>query len=308
MIQENYDISNLSNFHTKAQSKLFYEFNWNVEELRNILINYPNEKKLFVSWWTNLLFAFDKFNWLVISFKKYNLEKENFIDNFINFKWEKTKISFFFDENNQILEVEWFKRISDIAEILYKNNLSQTLKRFIWLPWTIAGAVVGNAWCFWLEIENIFIEAEVLDLKDLKIKTLDKKSAKFSYRNSIFKNWEYIVLKAKFDLSWKNEKYSFDWNLDDILNFRLNKQPSWFTCWSFFKNPSKEHPAWKLIEQVWLKWKKINWAFFSPKHANFLMSDWTANWQDLIYLKELAQKKVKEKFNIDLVPEVNIIK
>ena len=136
---------------------------------------------------------------------------------------------------------------------------------------------------------------------------MTKESVNFSYRNSILKNWKYIVLKAKFDLSWKNEKYSFDWSLDDILNFRLNKQPSWFTCWSFFKNPSKEHPAWKLIEQVWLKWKKINWAFFSSKHANFLMSDWTANWQDLIYLKELAQKKVKEKFNINLIPEVNII-
>ena len=37
------------------------------------------------------------------------------------------------------------------------------------------------------------------------------------------------------------------------------------------------------------------------------MSDWTASYKDLIELLELAQKKVKEKFDIELVNEVRII-
>jgi UDP-N-acetylmuramate dehydrogenase len=91
------------------------------------------------------------------------------------------------------------------------------------------------------------------------------------------------------------------------LYFREHKQPKGNTCGSFFKNPSRENSAWKLIEEVWLKWNKIWWAFFSDKHANFLMNDGTATYTDLLDLIKLAQEKVKGTYNVDLVPEVRII-
>jgi UDP-N-acetylmuramate dehydrogenase len=138
-------------------------------------------------------------------------------------------------------------------------------------------------------------------------KIFSKKDLDFSYRSSILKRtWQkYFLIKAKFDLSKKIEKYHSD---IDNIDFRENKQPKWLTCWSFFKNPSKELSAWYLIEQVSLKWKNFNWAFFSNIHANFLMNDWTATYKDLLNLISLAQNKVKEKFNINLIPEVRIIK
>ena len=37
------------------------------------------------------------------------------------------------------------------------------------------------------------------------------------------------------------------------------------------------------------------------------MSDGTAKWTDLVELVDLAQKKVMDKFQIALVPEVRII-
>jgi UDP-N-acetylmuramate dehydrogenase len=106
-------------------------------------------------------------------------------------------------------------------------------------------------------------------------------------------------------LSTKIEKYKSD---IDNIEFREKKQPKWNTCGSFFKNPNREQSAWFLIESVWLKWKKINWAYFSDLHANFLMSDWTASYKDLLYLINLAQEKVKEKFWVDIENEVRIIK
>jgi UDP-N-acetylmuramate dehydrogenase len=63
-----------------------------------------------------------------------------------------------------------------------------------------------------------------------------------------------------------------------------------------------------LIEQVWLKWKEIWWALFSDKHANFLINNGEAWYKDLLNLIELAKKEVKDKFNIELVAEVRIIK
>lgn len=106
---------------------------------------------------------------------------------------------------------------------------------------------------------------------------------------------KYFIISARFDL-WKfEEKYSSD---VDNIDFRENKQPKWNSCGSFFKNP-KWDSAWRLIEAVWLKWYKTWWAYFSQLHANFLMSDWNATYDDLIKLMKLAQEKVKKNFELN---------
>ena len=305
MIKQNVDITNLSNFHTFAKAKYFYQFSWNIDQLIKVLQKFKNIPKLFVSWGTNILFAFDSFDWLVIKLSNYNIKTNYSFKNYPSYFNKQINTSF--SLYNNILEVSWFENISDIAEILFKENLSNKWKRFIGLPGTIAGAIVWNAWCFGLEIQHTFLKAEVLNLETLKLEEIPLEKAKFTYRNSIFKSWKYIILKAYFDLNLDKEKYSSERSIQDILNFRTQKQPSGYSCGSFFKNPSKENPAWKLIEKAGLKWYKIWWAFFSEKHANFLMSDWTATWQDLINLKNLAEDIIKNKFWINLEPEVNII-
>ena len=115
----------------------------------------------------------------------------------------------------------------------------------------------------------------------------------------------FVLLSAIFDLSTNQEKYS---SLVDNIYFRKHKQPEWNTCWSFFKNPSRDISAWKLIEEVWLKWYN-NWsAYFSDLHSNFLMNNSWGSFKDLLSLIKLAQEKVKEKYDINLIPEVRIIK
>lgn len=282
------DITNLSNFKTKAFSKYYFEIN-NLKDLEKInpiyLFSKENDLKLLFVWaWTNMLFAFDTFDWIVI---KNNL-----------FWWT-------YDTNSKILESFSNEKISDISLKLERDYWQELWHRFIWLPGSIWWAVFGNAWCFWLETENNFLEATIIDLENGQKKVLSKKEMNFSYRNSILKETEkYFLVSTKFDLSTKIEKYSSD---VDNLFFRQYKQAKWYTCWSFFKNPSKENPAWKLIEEVWLKWYKLWWAFFSEKHANFLVSDWSATYKDLLDLINLAKKEVRQKFWIDLVNEVRII-
>jgi UDP-N-acetylmuramate dehydrogenase len=62
-----------------------------------------------------------------------------------------------------------------------------------------------------------------------------------------------------------------------------------------------------LIEQVGLKWKKIGGAYFSHRHANFLMHDGSGTYDDLLKLITLAQSKVQDEFWIHLENEVQII-
>ena len=285
---KNKDISNLSNFNTKAHSKYYFEIN-SRQDIDSIyeIYNYAlknNLKLLFVAWGTNLLFAFDIFDWIIIK---------------NNLSW------WTYNSETKILESYSNELISDISESLLNDSRQVLWKRFIWLPWSIWWAVFWNAGCFWLETENNFVEAELLDLETWKRTIIDREEMKFNYRTSIIKETnKYFIIKVKFDLSKLVEKYSSD---VDNLYFREHKQPKGNTCGSFFKNPSRENSAWKLIEDVWLRWNKIWWAFFSDKHANFLMNDGTATYTDLLDLIKLAQEKVKGTYNLDLVPEVRII-
>ena len=287
-LQQNIDITELSNFKTSAKTRYYFEINTekDVEKLVE-LIEYIRKEKLnflFVWWWTNMLFAFDIYDWIVIK-------------NNLNW-WTYSKYT-------KILEVYSNENISDIAKSLEVDYSQNLWHRFIWLPWTIWWAVYWNAWCFWLETENNFMEAGVLNLDNWKKEILSKKEMCFEYRNSLIKKlWNYFLINVKFDFSRKIEKYSSE--VDNIY-FRENKQPKGNTCGSFFKNPSKEQSAWKLIEEVWLKWHKIWWAYFSSLHANFLMNDNWWNYKDLLNIISLAQQKVKENFYLDLIPEVRII-
>ncbi len=288
-LQKNIDITSLSNFKTRASTKYYFEINSEKDVLKLKEINdfalENNLKILFIWAWTNMLFAFEIFNWIVIK-------------NNLNW-WKYNTIS-------KILQSYSNELISDIAERLEKGFRQKLWHRFIWLPWSVWWAVYWNAWCFWLETENNFLKAEVYNIENWQVSTLSKKDMSFSYRNSILKkNWnKYFLIKVYFDLSKKIEKYHSD---VDNIDFRENKQPKGNTCWSFFKNPHKKQSAWYLIEQIWLKWYKIWWAYFSELHANFLMSDWTATYKDLLKLIKLIQKKVKNEFNIDLINEVRII-
>ncbi len=306
ILQQNIDITELSNFKTPAIARWYFEVknNADVDRIYSI-IQFAEEKKLkvlFVGWGTNMLFAFDHYNGVVI---------KNCLE------W------WHYDEENKILKTLSNDTISDVAESIEKDYGQDLWHRFIWLPWSVWWAVFGNAGCFWLETENNFKSAKVLDLSTWEIQTLDKWQMIFSYRTSLLKQyeWQYFLISAEFDLSTKVEKYHSD---VDNLYFREYKQPKWNTCGSFFKNPvvslewfKRDYPeyynedmkivsAWFLLENSWLKWHKIWGASFSPLHANFLMSDWATS-RDLLNLIYYAQKIVREKFWIEIENEVRII-
>jgi len=232
-----------------------------------------------------MLFAFDSYDGIVIK---------------NSLAWWK------YDEETKLLESYGSESIWEIAEELEENYNQKRWHRFIGLPWSIAGAVYGNAWCFGLETENNFVSCRVLDLESGQVVDIEKQNMDFEYRSSVLKKEKkYFLISARFDLSKKIEKYHSD---VDNIDFRENKQPKWNSCGSFFKNPNRDQSAWYLIEQVGLKWKKIWGAYFSDKHANFLIHDGTGEHKDLLDLISLAQKKVQEDFGICLENEVQIIR
>ena len=88
---------------------------------------------------------------------------------------------------------------------------------------------------------------------------------------------------------------------------RISTQPlNYPSSGSVFRNPEGMH-AGELIEKCNLKGYNINGAEISEKHANFIINKDNCNGSDIINLVNLIKDKVKEKYNIDLILEQEII-
>ncbi len=280
---KNKDITHFSGFKTKAFSEYFFEIKnlKDFNKLKEVIKFWKKEKLKLVFIWsgTNLLFAFDVFDWILVK---------------NNLKW--------FEIKDSILEIYSWELISKISKDLFLKNKNDCFVSWVWLPGTIGWAVAWNAWSFWLEISDVFVSAKLFDLNQNQIIEVDKDFMNFDYRNSVLKKMDkYFLISVKLNIYSRQNKF----NLKQVIELR-SKQPHWFTCGSFFKNPIWNF-AWKLIEESDLKWTKIWWAFISEKHANFIMSDWTASFQDVLDLKNLIQKTVLKNFWIKLQEEIKII-
>ena len=288
-LETNKDITHLSNYKTPAHAKFYFEISSDndIKKLSQIytFCRQQSMPYLIISGGTNMLFAFDEYPGIVI---KNNL------------------VGWTYNKDTKILESYSQESIWNIAESLEENYEQSLWHRFIGLPGSVGGAVFWNAGCFGLEIENNFHSLHVYNLQTGVTEIWKKQDMDFAYRNSKIKRntGKYFIISVVFDLSVKKEKYHSD--VDNIY-FRKYKQPAWNSCGSFFKNPSKEQPAWMLLESVGLKWHQIWWAYFSEKHANFLMHNGQGTYKDLLALIKLAQEKVQEKYNITLENEVQII-
>ncbi|PID84198.1 UDP-N-acetylenolpyruvoylglucosamine reductase [Candidatus Gracilibacteria bacterium] len=288
-LQENTQVGHYSGYKTKVQARYFYEIK-NEHEVALLSEIYTFSKTthlpiIFISSGTNILFSTSKIDAIIV--------KNSLQD------WE-------YDTKNKILHAKSNAIISDIAQELEDNFEQNIWHRFIGLPGSIGGAVVGNAGCFGLEVGPFVKSVKVFDIKNSKILNLTQNDLGFGYRSSYLKeNRDLFLVSAEFDLSTLKEKYASD---ADVIDFRENKQPKGNSCGSFFKNPSRENTAGKLIEQVGLKGFRNGGAYWSDLHANFLLSDGeNCRPEDLIELVKMTQKIVKLKTGFQLEPEIRIL-
>lgn len=93
-----------------------------------------------------------------------------------------------------------------------------------------------------------------------------------------------------------------------LMRARVRKQPSWEpSAGCFFKNPSAQMPAGRLIDQAGLKGLRVGRAQVSQRHANFIINRGSATASDVIGLVEQIRKTVNAKYGIILQPEVRIV-
>ncbi|RDX35510.1 UDP-N-acetylmuramate dehydrogenase [Arcobacter sp. HD9-500m-PIT-SAG03] len=196
----------------------------------------------------------------------------------------------YIENKNGLLHVGCATKSGKLLSYAKKNDLANF--EFLGkLPGSLGGLVKMNAGLKEFEIFN-YIHS--IKTKDGYIK---KEDIQYSYRHT---NINTIVYEVVFNCT---SGYSKDQS--EVFKKMRDNQPQVPSAGSCFKNPQNDS-AGRLIEAVGLKgFQKGNMAF-SAQHANFLANMGSGDFEDAIYLINLAKRKVKEKFNINLEEEIII--
>ena len=134
-----------------------------------------------------------------------------------------------------------------------------------------------------------------------------KSDIEFSYRHSNLKTRNLIVIKINLNLK-KGNKAELLKIVSENNQKRIAAQPIEYpSAGSVFKNPEGD-AAGRIIEHdLGLKGYTIGGAKISEKHANFIINYDNATSEEIIRLIKYIQKEAKEKCNIDLILEQQIV-
>ena len=170
------------------------------------------------------------------------------------------------------------------------------------IPGTVGGAVYMNAGAYGFEMKDAILSVTHLT-DEGEIETVLADALELSYRHSIYKNNNCIILFAQLSLK-EGKQEEIKALMDDVMNRRVSKQPLEFpSAGSVCKRPDGAF-AGALIEQCNLKGVTVGGARVSEKHSGFIINIGGATCADVCNLIELIQNTVKEKTGFTLEREI----
>ncbi len=173
------------------------------------------------------------------------------------------------------------------------------------VPGTIGGAVYGNAGAFGGDMSGNLISIELLTANGIETFTVEQMG--YAYRTSVLKRGELKAVVLSAELALKNStKDEVTVKIQQFSAHRKATQPPGASMGSMFKNPTGDY-AGRLIEASGLKGARIGNAEVSPVHGNFFVNHGNTKAEDVRALIQLVQKTVKEKQNVELELEVELI-
>jgi len=172
------------------------------------------------------------------------------------------------------------------------------------IPGSIGGAVKMNAGG---NFGDIGAAAESVTLMDNQGNVFEKSKPElvFDYRrtNIIAR----FILNARLKLTGAEPEQIMR-TVQEAWIYKKNNQPlNTRNCGCIFKNP-RGVSAGALIDRAGLKELQIGGAIVSDKHANFIIAEKGCKSRDIMRLIDAVKQRVKEQFDIDLEPEIEIWK
>lgn len=305
-IQKNVSLAPQTTFKIGGEAKFFIEVSNDSEIIEAVKYAKENNLKIFIlGGGSNVLISDKGFDGLVIKIKN-----------------DGIKI------NDCEIECEAGVSLINLVNFSVKNGLVG-LEWAAGIPGTVGGAIRGNAGAFGGEMKDLLMEIKFLNInKDpLEMEYCEKENCDFAYRSSIIKNnADLILVSAKFKLKRRMAEDS-EKIVSEIINKRLEKQPTNPSVGSFFKNPKVDKkelierfendmgikmkgdklPAGWFIDDLGFKGKKIGGAQVSEKHANFIINAGGATAEEITILSSFLKQKVRDSYGIQLEEEVSRI-
>ncbi len=281
-IKQNVNLAILSSFHIGGPAEYFVEVKTAEEAVEAVRYAHSNNlHPFFLGAGSNVLFPDEGLKGLII----------------------RSNINFI-EQDDTKLTVGSGVYTTTLAQKCLEKGLSG-IEALFGLPGTIGGAIRGNAGTLGTEIKDVLSTATIIN-DNFELQTLTREELDFAYRGSnLLKKHPMFITQCVLNLT-QGETAAMETKMIETKNWRREKQPGGFTGGSFFKNPP-DTTAGYLIDTAGLKGFSIGGAQVSTKHANFITNTGRATSKDVMMLSAHIQQVVKEKFGIELVPEVHLI-
>jgi len=195
--------------------------------------------------------------------------------------------------------------MSKIARVALENGLTG-FEFASGIPGTIGGGVVMNAGAYDGELKQVVTLVKVVDGEG-NLLELDNEDMQFGYRTSAIKNSDFTAVEVGITLQ-QGDTEAIKARMDELAAKRREKQPLEFpSAGSTFKRP-EGHFAGALIMNAGLRGYQIGGAQVSEKHCGFVINKGGATAADVEALIAHVQSEVKDKYGVDLEPEVIVLK
>jgi UDP-N-acetylmuramate dehydrogenase len=206
--------------------------------------------------------------------------------------------------NREMIVVQCGADLCRVSDAALENDLTG-FEFACGIPGTVGGAVTMNAGAYNGEVSEVIYSALLVD-KEGNLLNLDKEQLELGYRTSAVQKHSYTVLEVNFKLI-KGDHEKIKNRIDELTRRREEKQPLEYpSAGSTFKRP-EGHFTGQLIEECALKGYSIGGAEVSEKHAGFIINKGGASAKDVLSLIAYVQTTVKERFGVELQPEIRII-
>lgn len=201
-------------------------------------------------------------------------------------------------------------RIAFAAGVHLAKSASAALKQsltggeyMIGIPGTIGGAIRMNAGALGQETAELVRSVNLFNLETGEVETWLPEQLGFSYRKSTINPQQHIILSAELEFQ-PGDAAVISATMDKSVNFRKTHHPKEPNGGSVFKNPSKDMPAGKLLEELGAKgnWREGG-AMVSPLHGNFIVNIDKATSADVLKLMLRMKRAIHDRYGLDAHPE-----
>lgn len=172
------------------------------------------------------------------------------------------------------------------------------------IPSSIGAAVRINAGAYGGEIFDVLTEVRLLSPGG-EVERVRAGEIAHGYRWTRLIETREIVSSAKLRLR-RAPREEIEAKTREVAEKRRGALPSEPNAGSVFRNPPGDY-AGRLIEACGLKGSRRGGAVISPRHANVIVNEGAATAADVLALMRLARDTVRERFGINLSPEVELL-